>query len=86
MSLEDLKKQVEELTIVIKNLQNPEKKETITDNKKYMVEWYKKNKVKHLDKLKNKSECECGEMVSYGNRIRHKTTSKHIKKLNTNKA
>ena len=51
-----------------------------------MVEWYKKNKVKHLDKLKNKSECECGEMVSYGNRIRHKTTSKHIKKLNTNKA
>ena len=47
-----------------------------------MVNWYKKNKEKHLEKLKNKSKCECGDLVSYGNRIRHLTTPKHTKRMN----
>jgi hypothetical protein len=45
-----------------------------------MVEWYKNNKDKHLTNLKEKKKCECGELVSYSNRVRHLKTSKHLKK------
>ncbi len=45
----------------------------------YMVEWYKKNKEKHLNKLKSKVVCECGASIASGNRLRHLTTPKHKK-------
>lgn len=50
------------------------------DKKKYMVEWYKNNKDKHLTNLKEKKKCECGDLVSYSNRVRHLKTSKHLKR------
>jgi pyruvate-formate lyase-activating enzyme len=75
--IENLKKEIEKLN----NLSTKKPLENLKEKKSYMVEWYKKNKEKHLEKLKNKSVCECGEYVSYGNRVRHNDTSKHIKKL-----
>ncbi len=56
----------------------------VGDKKKYMIEWYKLNKDKHLNKLKEKNICECGDMVSYSNRVRHIKTSKHLKRLSLN--
>ena len=50
------------------------------DKKKYMVEWYKNNKDKHLTNLKEKKKCECGDLVSYSNIVRHLKTSKHLKR------
>jgi len=52
--------------------------------KHYMVEWYKKNKEKHLQTMKEKSICSCGASVSYGNRKRHLQTPKHLKKVSEN--
>ena len=80
-----LKNEIENIKKEIEKLNNLSIKKPLeisnNDKKSYMVEWYKKNKDKHLEKLKNKSACECGEMVSYGNRIRHKETPKHKKKI-----
>jgi hypothetical protein len=53
----------------------------VEDKKKYMVEWYKANKDKHLSKLREKNKCECGDMVSYSNKVRHLKTSKHLKRF-----
>ena len=47
----------------------------------YMVEWYKKNKEKHINTLKTKSKCDCGVDVAYGNRLRHLETLKHKSKM-----
>lgn len=88
MSIEEINNLIKEFTeklniITNKNniieLPKTDKPEKIQKN--YMLDWYKKNKEKHLIKLKSKKECICGEMVSYGNRIRHLSTPKHIKKL-----
>ena len=49
------------------------------DKTSYMVEWYKKNKEKHLNKLKSKVVCDCGASIASGNRLRHMTTPKHKK-------
>jgi len=54
----------------------------ITNRKSsYMVEWYKKNKEKHINTLKTKSKCDCGVDVAYGNRLRHLETPKHKNKM-----
>lgn len=58
----------------------PEISEEVKKNS-YMVEWYKKNKEKHINTLKTKSKCACGVDVAYGNRIRHLQTPKHKNKL-----
>ena len=55
------------------------------NNNNYMVNWYRKNKLIHLENLKKKSVCECGVNVSYGNKLRHLNTSKHKKMLEKNK-
>jgi hypothetical protein len=52
---------------------------TNDEKSSYMVEWYKKNKEKHLNKLKSKVVCECGASIASGNRLRHLTTPKHKK-------
>ena len=44
------------------------------------LKWYKNNKDKHLNNLKEKKKCECGDLVSYSNRVRHLKTSKHLKR------
>lgn len=37
---------------------------------------------RHLQKLKEKIECDCGEMVSRASMARHRRTTKHQNKIN----
>jgi hypothetical protein len=58
---------------------------SVFNNIEYQKEYYKNNKNKLLEKLKNKSKCDlCGGSYSYVGRNRHNLSNKHIRSLNKN--
>lgn len=51
-------------------------KKSSSDNT-YFVNWYAKNKERHLNYMKQKVECDCGSVTSMNNIERHYKTKKH---------
>lgn len=45
----------------------------------YCKKWYEENRLRHLNYLKSKTQCECGLMVLRCSMFRHKKSKKHIK-------
>ena len=54
---------------------NPEK------YKAYQAKWYQDNKEKRKQQLKRKITCECGAVISYSHKSKHKKTNLHAKRM-----
>jgi hypothetical protein len=47
----------------------------------YFSKWYQENKEKHLNKMKEKMQCECGCIVTRSHLARHKKSNIHNKNI-----
>ena len=63
-----------------------QKKQYYYDNREYFLEkkrqYYYDNRECHLEKIKQKYTCECGSIISSGNKVRHSKSQKHINFMN----
>lgn len=81
--IKDLKKKYK--YIVMENKENKESEENQNNIKKiYNTEYYKKNKDKYYKTMEQKTLCQCGSIVRYGNRSKHIKTLKHQNYMKSN--
>lgn len=59
------------------------KEKHLEESKKWKKDWYEKNKERMLKEQAEKIVCECGSIISIGNKLRHLKTKKHLNYLNS---
>lgn len=85
---------IENNDCINKNKPGRTRKEWVEENKEYFKEYceknkeqikayYENNKEQINEKKKEKFTCDCGNTLTYGNKLRHMKSKKHIDYLNT---